>query len=109
MLTLVEDTFINLAETGKNRLVLKSPLYPSVEIVAGYLKQRGHYRCLPKDALGDTNDKVWQQFWNIWHKHKKDLIREGLSTRKENGQWRIYYKPLLTIELDRRILYSKFL
>ena len=37
------------------------------------------------------------------------LMREGLSTRKERGGWRIYYRPSVLMELDKRLRYSQFL
>ena len=83
----------------KNRLKITGTLRFAY-LDAAFLKVRGYYRLLP---VGEWD--AWQPFWDVWEMHKADLKAEGLSVRKEKGQWVIYYSPRKWsgIELDESI------
>ena len=97
---------ISLDPSHKNRLKLTGTLR-WVHCDAGYLSTRGYYRLKPVATLGLSGDGAWQQFWDVWDMHKDQLKSEGLSVRKENATWCIFYRPQGEIQLDETITYKR--
>lgn len=91
----------------KNRLKLTGTIR-WVECDAGFLPIRGYYQLKPLAREGIDGDGAWQQFWDVWDLHKSQLKKEGLSVRKLQGEWVIYYRPQGNIKLDEKVLYAQF-
>lgn len=91
---------ITQIKSQRNRLKLKGSR-TLIECEAGFLPQRGYFRLTPLKIMGG-----WQNFWDIWELHKKELKREGLHVTKEKGEWRIHYQPpkWSDIELDESFI-----
>ena len=99
-------TIITLDPNHKNRLKLTGTLR-WVHCDAGYLPNRGYCRLKPVATLGLSGDGAWQQFWDVWNMHKSQLKSEGLSVRKENATWCIFYQQKGEIQLDTSITYKR--
>lgn len=101
---------ISQRQAVKNRLILKGSL-KSVELEAGFLRNRGYFRCLPVRQLGENYTQAWDRFWDIWEAQKAQLKDEGLSVKKEKGKWAIFYRDQLDrgIFLDYTYLYERLI
>lgn len=96
---MTENGFISQVKYKKNRLKITGILR-WVHLDASFLVHRGYFRLLPVGAWEE-----WQAFWDVWRTHKPDLIKEGVSVKKESGGWVIHYRVPADsdIELDESI------
>lgn len=99
---------ITILPAPKNRIKLSCGVR-SVELDAGFLRDRGIYRCLPVRKLGENMKEAWQRFWDTWDLYKNRLRDEGLYVKKEMNRWMIHYRPTgeEAAQLDKSLTYQR--
>lgn len=99
-----QDLLITQLKSKKNRLKLTGALRIAY-LDAVFLTQRGYFQLNPTPVGLLSGKGAWQQFWEVWERHKPDLKSEGLSVTKEKGKWVIHYSPPKdgSIQLDESI------